>query len=558
MAANTSVENCTDFAGFFYEIITEDMWTSWDATMEYFQYSPWLFSLLGSTMIGLTGIFPLWIIPIEDSADLKTGDSAGTLKILLSFAVGGLLGDVFLHLLPEAWGNKSLNKVSDNGQLPMTCGFWVLGGFLVFVIVEKLFNVERESEDADESVITDKQDDRESTDTEAEKEMENNNCITLIGDNPQNGFSKPYDDLFTDIVGVINKLKPSSEKKNGYSQLPYGYKDTRRKNSFDGNGIEPVSVCNKFSSRLEGMSIDEARNCLKNLKKMKNGIPDKLPNDRVDKLNLATDVSGDKKTVTKEKSKHITGYLNLTANIIDNFTHGLAVGGSFLVSLRLGVLTTFAILIHEIPHEVGDFAILLRSGFSRWDAARAQLITASGGIFGAMSAVFFSGGEAGITLEGLNCSEVWDPEHKNDDADGTNQHFGADQKLIIKMALLGPEAKPGELNVLQVEAMGLKGPIKTPIALLEIGKTAQIILDLSFPDPPVTFTLVKGSGPVHIVGHNLLGTHMEEFDDMDDEMEEENIDDDDDDKALQKKRKHSAEGKKNGTKRARMDEAVDK
>jgi len=61
---------------------------------------------------------------------------------------------------------------------------------------------------------------------------------------------------------------------------------------------------------------------------------------------------------------------------------------------------------------------------------------------------------------------------------------------------------------LQVEAMGLKGPIKTPIALLEMGKTAQIILDLSFPDPPVTFTLVKGSGPVHIVGHNLLGTYL--------------------------------------------------
>ncbi|KAF3420882.1 hypothetical protein E2986_02971 [Frieseomelitta varia] len=143
----------------------------------------------------------------------------------------------------------------------------------------------------------------------------------------------------------------------------------------------------------------------------------------------------------------------------------------------------------------------------------------------------------GITLEGVNSSEVWDPEHKNDDADGTNQHFGADQKLIIKMVR----------------------PIKAPIALLEMGKTAQIILDLSFPDPPVTFTLVKGSGPVHIVGHNLLGTHMEEFDDMDDEMEEENIDDDDDDdKAPQKKRKHSAEGKKNGTKRAKMDEAVDK
>ena len=50
------------------------------------------FSLIGSTMIGLSGIFPLLIIPIEEGANLKTGDSAGTLKVLLSFAVGGLFG----------------------------------------------------------------------------------------------------------------------------------------------------------------------------------------------------------------------------------------------------------------------------------------------------------------------------------------------------------------------------------------------------------------------------------------------------------------------------------
>lgn len=58
----------------------------------------------------------------------------------------------------------------------------------------------------------------------------------------------------------------------------------------------------------------------------------------------------------------VTGYLNLLANGIDNFTHGLAVGGSFLVSVRVGLLTTAAILLHEIPHEVADFAILLRAG----------------------------------------------------------------------------------------------------------------------------------------------------------------------------------------------------
>jgi len=92
-----------------------------------------------------------------------------------------------------------------------------------------------------------------------------------------------------------------------------------------------------------------------------------------------------------EQTKKVAGYLNLLANSIDNFTHGLAVAGSFLVSFRHGVLATFAILLHEIPHEVGDFAILLRSGFSRWDAAKAQLLTATAGLMGALVAIGGSG-----------------------------------------------------------------------------------------------------------------------------------------------------------------------
>jgi zinc transporter 13 len=122
-------------------------------------------------------------------------------------------------------------------------------------------------------------------------------------------------------------------------------------------------------------------------------------------------VENNKNKTTKEKSnkskdapKKVAGYLNLIANSIDNFTHGLGVAGAFLVSFRHGVLATFAILckhylkknirlfhlihlflvVHEIPHEVGDFAILLRSGFSRWDAAKAQLLTAGAGLLGAL------------------------------------------------------------------------------------------------------------------------------------------------------------------------------
>lgn len=384
MAANMSTES----TGFLYEIVTEDLWTPWESTVEYFEYTPWLFSLLGSTMIGLTGIFPLLVIPIDEGADLKTGDSAGTLKILLSFAVGGLLGDVFLHLLPEAWANSSLKTASDAGHPSMVSGLWVLSGFLAFVIVEKLFCFEQDSEAKEE---LDEEPSNE-TSIEPEKEMENNNSIMLVNGNPKNGISKGY--TKTDVQKIINDIQPFLEKKKAYSHLADECKNSHKKNGFVSNGIKPVLMCNEFSNSLGGLSIEEAKNCLQNLTKI-NSFSSGLSKSCSEKKLVGTDGSSNKKTVKKEKSKHITGYLNLMANIIDNFTHGLAIGGSFLVSLRLGLLTTFAILIHEIPHEVGDFAILLRSGFNRWDAARAQLLTASGGIFGAMSAVLFTGGEVG-------------------------------------------------------------------------------------------------------------------------------------------------------------------
>jgi zinc transporter 13 len=84
------------------------------------------------------------------------------------------------------------------------------------------------------------------------------------------------------------------------------------------------------------------------------------------------------------------GYLNLLANFIDNLTHGAAIGGGFAVSPLVGMTTLAGIVIHEIPHEMGDFAILLRSGFDRWEATKAQLVTGLGAILGASIALYCS------------------------------------------------------------------------------------------------------------------------------------------------------------------------
>ncbi|XP_077902153.1 zinc transporter ZIP13 isoform X5 [Ictidomys tridecemlineatus] len=208
---------------------------SWGTLLSTERLDTWICSLLGSLMVGLSGVFPLLVIPLEMGTMLRSEAGARRLKQLLSFALGGLLGNVFLHLLPEAWAYTCSSSPGGEGQSlqqQQQLGLWVIAGFLTFLALEKMF----------------------------------------------------------------------------------------------------------LDSKKEG-------------------------------------------------ANQVSGYLNLLANTIDNFTHGLAVAASFLVSKKIGLLTTMAILLHEIPHEVGDFAILLRAGFDRWSAAKLQLSTALGGLLGACFAI---------------------------------------------------------------------------------------------------------------------------------------------------------------------------
>lgn len=87
----------------------------------------------------------------------------------------------------------------------------------------------------------------------------------------------------------------------------------------------------------------------------------------------------------------VAGYLNLAADFFHNLTDGLAIGATFSRDPKFAVATTLTILFHEIPHEIGDFAILLQSGCSRKRAMYLQLITAFGAVLGTIISLIAEG-----------------------------------------------------------------------------------------------------------------------------------------------------------------------
>ncbi|XP_054161097.1 zinc transporter ZIP13-like [Oppia nitens] len=235
-------------------------------------------SAVGSLLVGILSMVPLFLISqsnyqfIDSSNNnSSSGDKNSTnfvsLKYVLSFAVGGLLGDVFFHLLPEASDQLMTTGMSAR-YLQLYLGFWILTGVLCFSFAQHL--------------------------------------------------------------------------------------------SIHLNSVQQQQHCNSLNNS-DNNNINSNNN----------------------KINNNNNNSKHKPTTNVCQTNDISGYLNLLANSLDNLTHGLAIGASFLVNTKTGLLTTLAIAIHEIPHEIGDFAILVKCGFTKWQAIRAQLSISSITVIGA-------------------------------------------------------------------------------------------------------------------------------------------------------------------------------
>ncbi|KAF8591051.1 Zinc/iron permease [Ramaria rubella] len=272
------------------------------------QVFAWLFPF-GPAWNSVLGTFYISSVPNMILAFIPAQIKPNTLNTMTAFATGGLLSDVFLHLVPHSFLGESQGVeakfVLVEEKRNILVGLAIFIGFAAFFVMEKSLRV---------------------LGGEAE------------GHSHAHGHSHSH----------------SSESVNGVS-----------------SGVAAPS-----KEGLRSRASEEP--------------PSKKAEEAEAKVNATSKLSA---------------YLNLFGDFVHNITDGLAMAASFYSSPLIGATTTLACFAHEIPHEIADYSILVRSGFTKRQAMQSQYLTAVGAFVGTFMGIAIhnmSAGEHGASEASLD------------------------------------------------------------------------------------------------------------------------------------------------------------
>ncbi|KAK6146652.1 hypothetical protein DH2020_020521 [Rehmannia glutinosa] len=254
---------------------------------------------------------------------------------LALFGAGAMLGDAFLHQLPHAFGGEHSHshdhhddhdhhahsvQSHSHSLKDLSIGLSILAGIVVFLIVEKLVRYVEEFSGGE-------------------------NAWGL-------GHHHHHHHKHTD------KLKDDDHTHENHQRLAHDEKDgrlsekTSKEKELDGPAdavlSDKPSEKDLLRKRITNSTAPEDGT---------NSCAENISNGNVESIN--------KKEPIKSKSNLVFGYLNLFSDGVHNFTDGMALGSAFLLYGSVGGWSrTLFLLAHELPQEIGDFGILVRSGFS--------------------------------------------------------------------------------------------------------------------------------------------------------------------------------------------------
>ena len=339
-----------------------------------------------------------------------------SLSVMVAFAVGGLLGDTLFHLLPEIFLGEAAPDharfvmVEPNKNLLL--GVAIMVGFLTFVAMDKSLRIATADEGGHDHSHSHSHKDK----VKEEKEQAPSTAVASGAKaGKANGTvkSRKKKSLSESITSDMKLFELSAEP----LQKLWARKEPERANRWleevlekdPDSGVmqialwkayeaafqdcraplvEATTLIHSASNVIEGASVQVIEG--NKPKFIIQGVKPRLLAQQESEVKAApaivtpspkTDLSDASKKEASASIK-LSAYLNLIADFTHNITDGLALSSSFYASPTLGATTTVAVFFHEIPHEVGDFALLIQSGFSKNMAMAAQFFTALGALLG--------------------------------------------------------------------------------------------------------------------------------------------------------------------------------
>jgi zinc and cadmium transporter len=100
---------------------------------------------------------------------------------------------------------------------------------------------------------------------------------------------------------------------------------------------------------------------------------------------------------TSKKHSHPFAIMNLVGDSVHNFIDGLIIGASYLTSMPIGIATTMAVMLHEIPQEISDFGVLIYGGFSKKKALFLNFVVALTAVIGVITSLLIGSYFVNIT-----------------------------------------------------------------------------------------------------------------------------------------------------------------
>ncbi|VUZ51599.1 unnamed protein product [Hymenolepis diminuta] len=345
----------------------------------------WIWSTVAVVIISAVGLLGVAVVPLVNKSYYND-----VIQFLVALAVGCLTGDAFLHLLPHAisGGHGHEEEGGDEAaeeRIAVLKGLLGLGGIYFFFIAEKLVGTISEYR------------------TEKAAEKEERERILKNPRKSSEGIRRLS--TFRESIAVNSsfrrgsRLSPNPETGNlrRSSRSPSIIADDILTTGLTAKAMKTVDVLNAYIE--EGEEEDEQEQARQ--RNESGGLTLQVPSINTIPEVRVTDTSPDKEKNRKSHShSHGPTYDDTTTSIIEprgdshghghshnlkqllslptsmasvawmvimgdglhNFTDGMAIGVAFADSVAGGISTTIAVFCHELPHELGDFAVLLKTG----------------------------------------------------------------------------------------------------------------------------------------------------------------------------------------------------